>query len=147
MCFAIITLAAMKLLVYLGSSAGDFVFARCAVGLRYVRVTGPTLFSRKCWLQTKSTALRTHPQPAAGGVFFGELSAYCTVRFVFSNDQRSISDVPVVGVRVGGGRLYHHGDTRGISGRHQREPPLSVARSNSRCRRHLAWRRYCPSLA
>jgi hypothetical protein len=127
-------------------SAGNFVSTRYAVGLRYVCLTGPTLFSRKCKLQIKSTALRTHPQLGAGGLFFGELSAYCTVRFVLPNDKRTISDVAVVGVRVGGRGLYCNGDTRGSSAGHQRDPPLPLARSNSRCRRGRAWGRHCPSL-
>jgi hypothetical protein len=93
--------------------AGDFVFARCAVGLRDVCLTRPVLFSRKCGLPTKSTALRTHPQHTAGGLFLDQLCAYCTVCFVLPNDKRTISDVPVVGVRVGGRGLYCNGDTRG----------------------------------
>ena len=127
-------------------SAGNFVPTRYAVGVRYVCLTGPTLFSRKCGLQTKSTALRTHPQHTAGGLFFDQLSAYCTVRFVLPDDKRTISDVAVVGVRVGDCGLYCNGDTRGGSGGHQRDPSLSLARSNSRCRRGRAWRRYCLSL-
>src|SRR5258705_10022356 len=95
-------------------SAGNFVSTRYAVGLHCVCFTGTTLFSRKCGLQTKSPALRRHPQHGAGGPFFGELSAYCTVRFVLPNDQRTISDVALVGLRVGGSGLYRHGDTRGI---------------------------------
>jgi len=124
----------------------DFVAARGPVGLRYVRLTGPTLFSRQCGLQTKSTALRTHTQPGAGGLFFRQLSAHCTVRFVLPNDKRTISDVAMVGVRVGGGGLHCNGDTRGSSGGHQRNPPLPLARSDSRCRRDRAWRRHCISL-
>jgi hypothetical protein len=126
--------------------AGDFVFTRCAVGLRYVRVTGSTLFSRKCGLPTKSAALRTRPQHTTGGLFVDQLCAYCTVCFVLPNDKRTISDVAVVGVRVGDSGLYRNGVTRGSSGGHQRDPPLPLARSNSRCCRRRAWRRYCPSL-
>jgi hypothetical protein len=110
---------------------GNFIFTRCAVGLHYVRHTGPTLFSRECGLPTKSTALRTHPQHTAGGLFVDQLWAYRTVRFVFPHDQRTISDVAVVGVRVRGRGLYGNGVTRGISGGHQRDPPLPLARSNS----------------
>ena len=127
-------------------SPGNFVSTRYAVGLRYVCHTGPTLFSRKCGLQTKSTALRTHTQHGAGGLFFRQLSAYCAVRFVLPNDKRTISDVALVGVRVGGCGLHCNGDTRGSSRGHQRVPPLPLARSNSRYRRDRAWRRYCLSL-
>ena len=127
-------------------SAGNFISTRHALGLRYIRLTGPTLFSRKCGLQTKSTALRTHPQHTAGGLFFDQLSAYCTVRFVLPDDKRTISDVAVVGVHVGDCGLYCNGDTRGSSGGHQRDASLSLARSNSRYRRGCAWRRYCFSL-
>ena len=100
------------------SGAGDFVFTRRAVGLRYVCNTWPTLFSRKCGLQNKSTALRRHPQHGAGGLFFEELSAYCPVRFVLHNDQRAIPDVAVVGLRVGGLGLYCNGATRGTGAGH-----------------------------
>ena len=126
--------------------AWHFVFARQALGLHYIRRAGSTLFSRKCRLPIKSAALRTHPQHTTGGLFFEELSAYCTVRFVLLNDKRTISDVAVVGLRVGSPGLYRHGVTRGSSGGHQRDPPLPLARSNSRCRRRRAWRRHCLSL-
>jgi len=111
--------------------AGNFVFTWCAVGLRYVRLIGPTLFSRKRGLSTKSTALRTRPQPTAGGLLVDQLCAYCTFRFVLPNDKRTISDVAVVGIRVGGRGLYCNGNTRGSSGERQRDPPLPLARSNS----------------
>lgn len=81
--------------------AGNFVSTRRAVGLRYVCLTGPPLFSRKCWLPLKSTALRARPQHTAGDLFVDQLSAYCAVRFVLPDDKRTISDVAVVGVRVG----------------------------------------------
>lgn len=127
-------------------SAGDFVSTWYAVGLRYVCRTGPALFSRECGLQTKSTALRTRRQHAAGGPFFDQLSAYCTVRFVLPDDQRTISDVSVARVRVVGRGLYCNGDTRGTSAGHERDPSLPNARFNSRCRRRRAWRWYCLSL-
>jgi hypothetical protein len=125
---------------------GNFVFTRSAVGLRYVRHTGPTLFSRKHGLSTKSTALRTHPQHTIGGLFVNQLCAYRTVRFVLPNDKRAISDVAMVRVRLGGRGLYGNGDTCGSSGGHQRDPSLPLARSNSRCRRRRAWGRHCLSL-
>ena len=111
--------------------AGDFVFTRCAVGLHYVRVTGSTLFSRKYGLPIKSAALRTRSQHNTGGLFVDQLCAYCTVRFVLPNDKRTISDVAMARVRVGGRGLSRNGATSGISGGHQREPSLPLARSNS----------------
>jgi hypothetical protein len=70
----------------------------------------------------------------------------CIVRFVLSNDKRTISDVAVGGIRVGGRGLYYNGDTRGNSRGHQRDPSLPLARSNSRCCRRRAWGRHCLSL-
>ena len=126
--------------------AGNFVFTTCALGLRNVRVARPTLFSRQCGLPTKSTTLRTHPQHTTGGLFVDQLCACCAVRFVLPDDKRTVSNVAVVGVRVGGRCLYCNGDTRGSSGGHQRRPSLPLARFNSRCRRGRDWGRDCASL-
>jgi len=108
-------------------SAGDFVSTRYALGLHYVCRPGPALFSCQCGLQTKPTALRTRRQHPARAPFFNQLPAHRAVRFVLPNDQRTISDVAVAGVRVGSPGLYGNGAPRGTGAGHQRESSLPHA--------------------
>lgn len=99
---------------------GNFVFTRCALGLRYVRLARPAVFSRKCRLPLKSPALRVRPQHSTGDPFVDQLCAHRTVRFFLPGDKRAISDVSLVGVRLGGFGKHYHGSTGGIGGGHQR---------------------------
>lgn len=91
--------------------AGHFVFSPHSLGLRYVRRAGLALLSRKRRLPIKSTAMRTHPQSAVGSLFFRQLSAYCAVCFFLPYDQRTISDVAMVRIRLGGADFYRNGIT------------------------------------
>ena len=122
---------------------GDFVFSRHAVGLCYVCHTGPALFSRQCRLPTKSAALRNDPKHTAGNLFVDQLWAYCTVRFVLPDDERTISNVAMVRVCLGGRGLPRHGYTCGNRGGRQRGPSLPRAGSNSRYCRRRARGRHC----
>ncbi len=126
--------------------AWHFVFPRNALGLRYIRVVRPTLFSRECRLPIKSAAVRTHPQHNTGGLLVNQLCAYRTVHLVLPNDKRTISHVAVVGIRLGSGGLHCNGDPSGSSGGHQRDRTLPLARSDFRRCRGPAWVRHSLSL-
>jgi hypothetical protein len=126
--------------------AGHFISAGQALGLYYIRRTGSSLFSRKCRLPTKSSAVRARPQPGTGDLLVDQLRAYHTFYLVLHNHQWTISDVAVAGICVGGPRLHCNGNTGGSRRGHHRLRTLPLARSNSRYRRSLDRSRHRLSL-
>src|SRR5437762_13179935 len=90
--------------------------------------------------------MRARAQHTAGYLLSDQLCAYCAVCLVLSNDERTISYVSLVGVRLGGLGKRYHGDTGGIGGGHIGQRLLSLARFDSRRCGDCAWGRHCLSL-
>ena len=128
------------------SGARYFVFARRPVGIHYVRGAGPALLSRKCRLPNKPSAVRAYAESSVSRLLAGQLSARRTVRLVLYHDERPISPVALVGIRLGRRGLYRNGDTGGISGGHQRDSPLPHAGLSSRCCWNHDWSLLSPAV-